>query len=239
VDEPRSIRVVRSAERGGWTPLVDPPGEAGTGGAETTAFTSADGRLTVGLWSREPDTWSFERPYDEVALILDGRAEMQGDDGRVHGLVPGTVVVTPNGAKGTWRIAEALTKCFVIYEGGQVGDTAIRTADADADDLDWTVIPTEPGDPNEPGEETVVFRSNDGRTSVGLWRRMPQTGPMELSEYHEIACLLEGEVDVAPADGGEVLSVVPGDVLVTPRGSKAEWRARSAVKKLWAVYHGD
>jgi uncharacterized cupin superfamily protein len=232
------IRVIRSSERGDWTPLVDPPGEAGTGGAETTAFVSADGAFTVGLWTREPDTWSFERPYDEVALILAGRAEMEAGDGTVHTLEPRTVVVTPNGAKGTWRIAEALTKCFVIYEGATVGDTEIRMVDSASQGLAWDVIPTEPGDPTEPGEETVLFRSIDGRASVGLWRRVPETGPMDLSSYDEVACLLRGEVDVA-VEGGGVLPVGPGDVLVTPRGSRAEWRARSAVTKLWAVDHGE
>lgn len=232
------IRVVRSSERGDWTPLVDPPGEAGTSGAETTAFTSADGAFTVGLWTREPDTWSFERPYDEVALILEGSAEMEADDGSVHQLEPGTVVVTPNGAKGTWRIAEPLTKCFVIVDGGPVGDTAIRTVDAGSDDHDWSVIPTEPDDPNAAGEETVIFRTADGRASVGLWRRVPETGAMDLSTYHEVACLLRGEVDIA-LDGGEILTAGPGDVLVTPRGSRAEWRAKSPVLKLWAVDHGE
>jgi uncharacterized protein len=231
------IRVVRSSERSGWAPLQDPPGGAGTGGAEATAFTSPDGKLSVGLWTREPDMWSFERPYDEVALILEGRAEMEGDDGRVHELAPGTIVVTPNGAKGTWRIVESITKCFVIYEGGQVGGTEIRTVDADDEDLEWTEIPTQPGDPSAPGEETVAFRSIDGRAAVGLWRRVPQTGQMDLSGYHEIACLIQGEVDIA-VEGGELLSVGPGDILVTPRGSSAEWRANSPVKKLWAVYHG-
>jgi uncharacterized cupin superfamily protein len=238
VDGTGSIRVVRSAERRGWTPLVDHPGETGTGGAEITAFTSADERFTVGLWTREPDTWTFERPYDEVALILEGHAEMEGDDGRVHRLVPGTLLVTPIGAKGRWRIAETLTKCFMIYEGGSVGDTSIRTVDAWAATLDWTAIPTAPDDPNEPGDETVVFRSGDARASVGIWRRAPETGPIDLSAYHEVACLLAGEVDIAPGGGG-VLSAGPGDVLVTPRGSRAEWRAKSAVRKVWAVYHGE
>ncbi len=233
------VRVVRSSERGGWTPLVDPPGEAGSAGAEVTAFTSSDGRFTVGLWTRDPDTWTFERPYDEVAVILDGRAEMEGDDGRVHALRAGTILVTPNGAKGTWRIGEPITKCFVIYEGGTVGDTTIRTIEADAADLDWTAIPTEPGDPTDPGEETVVFRSIDEQASVGLWRRAPETGPMHLTDYHEVACLLDGRVDVVTVDGADVVTAGPGDVLVTPRGTRAEWRAASAIRKVWAIYHGE
>ncbi len=231
------IQVVPSTQQGDWTPLVEPPGLAGAGGAETTVFTSPDGKLTVGLWAREPDSWAFERSYDEVALILGGTADMEADDGRVHELVPGTILVTPNGAKGTWRIREPLTKCFVIYEGAQGDDTRIRTIDANAEHLTWTQIPTEPGDPTPPGEEAVVFRSLDGQAAVGLWRRAPETGPMDLRDYHEVACLLQGEVDVA-IDGGGVLNVGPGDVLVTPRGSHAEWRARSPVRKLWAVYHG-
>jgi uncharacterized cupin superfamily protein len=231
------ITVLRSSERRDWTPLVDPPGTVGTGGAETTAFTSNDGRLTVGLWTRERDTWSFERPYDEVALILEGAAEMETTDGRVLTLRPGTIVVTPNGSKGTWRITEPITKCFVIAEAGDIDDTRVRTIDAGGEDLEWAEIPVTAGDPNPPGEETVVFRSRDAKTSTGLWRRMPETGPMDLSGYHEIACFLEGEVDIA-VEGGEVLHVGPGDVLVTPRGSRAEWRGRSPVKKFWAVYHG-
>jgi uncharacterized cupin superfamily protein len=232
------VTVVRSSERERWTPLVDPPGSAGTGGAETTAFTSPDGRLTVGLWIREPDTWSFERSYDEVALVLEGAAEMETTDGRVLALTPGTIVVTPNGSKGTWRITEPLTKCFVIAEGGEIGDTTVRAIDAGSDDLEWTEIPVAAGDPNPPGEETVVFRTPHATASMGLWRRVPETGPMDLSGYHEIACFLEGEVDIA-VEGGDVLRVGPGDVFVTPRGSKAEWRGRSAVKKFWAVYHGQ
>ena len=148
--------------------------------------------------------------------------------------------MTPNGSKGTWRIAEPLTKCFVIYEGGRIGDTAIATVDGRGDGLDWTAIPTEPGDPNEPGEETVLFRSIDAQASVGLWRRVPETGPMDLSAYHEVACLLEGEVDVAPEDGG-VRRVGrsrrrPGHAAGLARRVA---RAGAPVRKVWAVYHGE
>ena len=222
-----SIKVVRSSERGSWTPLVDPPGEAGTGGAETTAFTSVDGAFTVGLWTREPDTWSFERPYDEVALILEGSAEMEADDGTVHAARARHRRRDAERREGD--VADRRDPHEVLRD--RRGRNGRRHPDPDGRlphraDSSGSVIPTEPGDPNEPGEETVMFRSIDGRASVGLWRRVPETGPMDLSAYHEVACLLRGEVDVA-VEGGEVLSVGPGDVLVTPRGSRAEWRARS------------
>lgn len=102
------------------------------------------------------------------------------------------------------------------------------------DGLGWEAIPTAEGDPNPPGEETVLFRAADGAFSFGLWRRVPETGPME-PPYHEIAVIVEGEVEVEDQDGS-VVRAGPGDVLITPMGSKAIWRALSPVKKFWAVY---
>ena len=83
----------------------------------------------------------------------------------------------------------------------------------------------------------MTFRAGDRRFSFGLWKREPETGPMDLS-YHEIAVIIEGEVEVTGEDGA-VHRVGPGDVLITPKGSKATWRALSPVKKFWAVYQED
>ncbi len=117
-------------------------------------------------------------------------------------------------------------------------DPSIRVVRAaEQDDLAWEVIPTEPGDPDPPGEEVVSFRSGDGRFSFGVWRRAAETGPMELP-YHEIAVIVEGEVEIEEPDG-TVHRVGPGDVLITPKGSRATWRALTPVKKLWAVHKED
>jgi hypothetical protein len=112
------------------------------------------------------------------------------------------------------------------------GIRVIRASEPDA--LAWQVIPTEEGDPNPPGEEVVAFRAGDARFSVGFWRREPETGPMDLP-YHEVALIIEGEVEVTGEDG-TVHRAGPGDLLITPKGARATWRALSQVKKLWAIY---
>jgi uncharacterized cupin superfamily protein len=112
-------------------------------------------------------------------------------------------------------------------------DPSIRVVRAE-DDPDWEEIPTALEDPTPPGEEVVSFRSGDERFSFGLWRRAPETGPME-PPYHEIAVIIEGEVEIQEPDG-TVHRVGPGDVLITPKGSKATWKALSPVKKFWAIY---
>jgi len=231
----QDIAVIGSADRTSWMPLVDPPGLIPSLGRDTTVFASADGAFTCGLWEREPDTWTFERPHDEVAYILEGSADIETDDGRMLRIGPGDVLVTPNGSKGTWRVHETLTKFYAIYAGAPVGDVAVRVVRAD-DPVEWVELENPPGDPNPPGREWYAWRNADGRFSTGVWERDPETGSFDRT-YDEIACVIEGDVDVETTDG-RVLAVGPGDVLVTPDGSSGVWRAKAHVRKFWAVHHG-
>ena len=230
----QDIVVVRRDDRASWTPLVDPPGLIPSPGRETTVFTSDDGAFTCGLWEREPDSWSFERPHDEVAYILAGSADVETDDGRVLTVGTGDVLVTPNGSKGAWRIRETLTKFYAIYAGAPVGDIGVRVIHAD-DPVEWVELENPPGDEDPPGREWYAWRSADGRFSTGVWERDPETGTFD-RPYHEIACLIEGEVGIE-TDDGHRLPVGRGDVLVTPKGSSGVWRATSHVRKFWAVHH--
>ena len=231
----RQITVVRSADRSGWAPLVDPPGAIPSGGRELTAFTSVDGAFICGLWEREPDTWAFERPYDEVAYIVEGDADVDTPDGRMLHLGPGDVLVTPKGSSGTWRIGSTLTKFYAIYAGAEPGDTEIRRIGRE-DPVEWVVLESPPGDDDPPGEEWNAWRNADRRFSTGVWRRAPETGPLERTGFHEIAFLIEGDVDVE-TEGGQVVRAGPGDVLVTPDGTRGVWRARTPVQKFWAVMY--
>jgi uncharacterized cupin superfamily protein len=114
--------------------------------------------------------------------------------------------------------------------GPQDGIRVIRAAD----DLAWEEVPRLEGNTNPPGQEVAVFRSDDARFSMGFWRRVPEEGPMA-PPYHEVALILEGEVEVTSEDG-TVLQVGPGDLLITPKGTTATRKALSPVRKLWAVY---
>ncbi len=109
---------------------------------------------------------------------------------------------------------------------------------ADHESLAWREVERPAGDDARPGEEVATFRSADGRFVTGLWRRGPEEGPMALDDYHEISLILEGEVEVTDEDG-EVHRVGPGDILITPKGTRATWRSLSPVKKAWAIYKGD
>jgi uncharacterized cupin superfamily protein len=106
-----------------------------------------------------------------------------------------------------------------------------------SDQITWEEVPRPEGDTAPPGEEFIAFRSADKQFSTGLWRRVPEVGAME-PPYHEVAFIIEGEVEVTDADG-TVYRAGPGDILITPNGTKAVWKSLSPVKKFWAVYKGE
>ncbi len=105
-------------------------------------------------------------------------------------------------------------------------------------DLAWSEVPRPEGDEAPPGEEVAAYRSGDGMFVTGFWRRVPEEGRMDLDAYTEVAFILEGEVEVTE-DDGTVHRIGPGDLLITPRGTRATWHSLTPVKKLWAIYKGD
>ena len=116
------IRVVSTAGRQGWSALIDPPGEIGSPGAEMVVFAEAAGAFTIGLWEREPDTWPFERAYDEVAMILEGEADIETEEGEMLAVRAGDVLVSPKGSKGVWHVRSKIVKFYAIH------DSAIETS---------------------------------------------------------------------------------------------------------------
>lgn len=110
------IRVVRTTGREDWTEREDPPGTIPSVWRELEIFSSGDGTFTTGLWERDPDTWPFERAYDEVAIILQGSADIETEDGQTIPVRAGDVLVTPKGSRGIWHVREPIVKFFAIYD---------------------------------------------------------------------------------------------------------------------------
>lgn len=101
--------------------------------------------------------------------------------------------------------------------------------------LDWGEIPQEADNPRPPAYETVEHRSADGKFAVGFWKRDPEEGEMELTEFHEVMFIIEGEIEITASDG-TVYSVGPGDLVIAPQNSRGTWKAITPVKKMWAIY---
>lgn len=102
------------------------------------------------------------------------------------------------------------------------------------DQLDWEEALRQPGETDPPGREATVVTSADERFSFGAWQRDVQRRHFE-REYHEVAIILEGEVEITD-EAGEVHVARSGDILVTPKGSKGYWKNLTPVKKIWAIY---
>ncbi|PCH65909.1 MAG: cupin [Gammaproteobacteria bacterium] len=59
----------------------------------------------------------------------------------------------------------------------------------------------------------------------------PVTGfRLDFDEETEHSYILEGEIVVTP-DGGEAVTVVPGDYVIFPKGLKSMWQVTKTLKK--------
>jgi len=101
-------------------------------------------------------------------------------------------------------------------------------------DVRWEEAMAGPLEKDPPGQECVAAQSGDERFSCGLWRRDVQRRYFE-RPYHEIAYIIEGVVENTD-DDGNVVTAGPGDILITPKGSKGHWKSLGPVKKFWTIY---
>ena len=77
---------------------------------------SDDDKFSFGLWKRDVQRRHFERPYHEVAYIIEGEVEVTDDDGEVHVAGPGDILITPKGSTGFWKNLTPVKKVWGIYE---------------------------------------------------------------------------------------------------------------------------
>jgi uncharacterized cupin superfamily protein len=94
-----------------------------------------------------------------------------------------------------------------------------------------------PDETEAPGREATVAVSPDEKFSTGWWERDDQSRPF-VRAFHEVAIILEGEVEIT-LDDGTVLHAGPGDILDTPKGCSGHWKNLSPVRKFWAIYEHD
>jgi len=115
---------------------------------------------------------------------------------------------------------------------GDLSDTKIRVIKAE--DVIWEEAMTDHDEVDPPGQECTAAVSVDDKFSFGLWKRDVQRRHFERL-YHEVAYIIEGEVEVTD-DEGELIVAGPGDILITPMGSKGYWKNLTPVKKVWGIY---
>ena len=114
------IRVIKPEDMD-WEGAKRGPEETDPPGQEFTAAMSVDDKFSFGLWKREVQRRHFERPYHEVAYIIEGEVELTDDDGEVYVAGPGDIVLTPKGCKGYWKNLTPVKKVWGIYEETDVG----------------------------------------------------------------------------------------------------------------------
>ena len=75
-----------------------------------------DGLRSAGLWRCTRGAFRSDHTgYVEVMHVVEGVAELRGDDGTTWRVSPGTVLVVPDGWIGTWVVEETVVKSYAIF----------------------------------------------------------------------------------------------------------------------------
>ena len=100
-----------------WPPFVAIAGERIRAGAPSTStlVLRKDERMELGLWQVTPGEFTTSQlGYDEFIHVVDGEGELVSDDGTVHPLRTGTILVLEDGWSGKCVIRQTLTKTYTI-----------------------------------------------------------------------------------------------------------------------------
>jgi uncharacterized protein len=74
----------------------------------------------------------------------------------------------------------------------------------------------------------ILWQSDDNTLYNGVWHCTP--GVFMLTSPAETICVVEGSATITP-EGGEPITVVPGDVAFIPEGTRARWEVHETVRK--------
>jgi uncharacterized cupin superfamily protein len=224
------VAVIPAGANRVWQELARPQGDTAPPGEEVVLFRSADAKMSCGLWRRVPEIGTLALPFDEIMLFTDGDVEVTPEGGETLRVGPGDILAAPNGSSSVWHSLSPVRKFWAVHHGDAEGQ-AVRTVRG-SDSLDWQPSSVPADDGFAPGRELVAFTS--GSFSTGLWERDRSDRDFERA-FDEVSIILEGESDVT-TESGETIHLAPGDVFITPKGSRGHWRFDERVRKFWAIY---
>lgn len=99
----------------------------------------------------------------------------------------------------------------------------------------WPAIPAESlesGTPVQRGHQYI--EDKDRGLTAGVWDCTAMTGKMSPYPVDEFMLLLEGELDIATADG-KVTNIKAGESFILPKGLVCQWRQRGYIKKFYVI----
>ena len=99
-----------------WPPAVPVPSAVEGTPMSRILYLVDDTNRQAGVWECSPGAFASNHVgYVECMHIVDGEAELRGEDGTVWKVGPGTLLVIPDGWIGTWHISRTITKSFAIF----------------------------------------------------------------------------------------------------------------------------
>jgi uncharacterized protein len=81
-----------------------------------------------------------------------------------------------------------------------------------------------------------LWHSADGAIAVGAWECDAGRFHADFADYGEILQVVSGELVCTADADGVVTTLLPGDVMVFPRGWTGEWSMPAPLRKIWTSW---
>ncbi len=93
------------------------PGAFAGAPVESAVVVHEDDHMEIGVWECTPGSFpSVKDGISEVMQFVSGEATIVGEDGALHEVGPGALLVTPDGWRGTWHVRQTVRKAYVIWK---------------------------------------------------------------------------------------------------------------------------
>ncbi|GEM_PF-3773704 len=99
-----------------WEDYGDLPGDRTPGnpmGRHAQVYTSPDGKVTVGLWTRDADFGDLLGGGQSFDFVIDGDVTVTDADGVAHNATSGDLLIYSNKDSGTWEQPGPIKKIFI------------------------------------------------------------------------------------------------------------------------------
>lgn len=116
-DRPSGVRVIKFGDPAHrWEDYGDMPGDRTPGnpmGRHASVYRSPDGRVTVGLWTRDADYGDLLGTGQCFDFVIEGDVTVTDKDGQPHHATSGDLLIYNGRDTGSWTQPGPIRKIFI------------------------------------------------------------------------------------------------------------------------------
>ncbi len=182
-------------------------------------------------------------PVELFLIVVEGEISVTDAKGRVTKLTKNETAAFPRGLRAHWKQGEN-TRIFFMLHSGESAPVAIADElaivvpqlDEKLDAIDGPAADLILTSPRPTVGRKVIYTSNGGHLSVGLWEATAYTRKLAAFGDYELMYFIEGDVEITNAIGESRL-FKPHEAFLVNRSVSNAWKTTGYIRKVYCKVH--